>query len=109
MALDQARDKRNCKSLADHNLDAVICRLPENVLLLTGYWPLSSSAFVVFPRDGRVTLLPLETELYAIPDGAADSVMSYRKGVLGAPDPNLVVEQLLREAIRRAGLERARI
>jgi hypothetical protein len=47
-----------------HDLDALICRLPENVLLLTGYWPLSSFAFVLYPREGPVTLIAVENVVF---------------------------------------------
>jgi hypothetical protein len=44
MSLDAVRDARNRDAMRAHDLDALICRLPENVLLLNGYWPLSSFA-----------------------------------------------------------------
>ena len=30
-------------------LDALVLRLPENVLLLSGFWPMIGAAFLVFP------------------------------------------------------------
>jgi Xaa-Pro dipeptidase len=92
-----------------HGLDGLVCRLPENVLLLTGYWPLSGFAFAVSPREGATTLIATETELPLIPEGAADSVRGFRFGVIGAGDPYETVERHLRDVLRSAGLERARI
>ena len=35
--MEPARDARNREAMEAHGLDGLICRLPENVLLLTGY------------------------------------------------------------------------
>lgn len=41
------------------NLDALVLRLPENIVLLSGYWPLNGWSFLVFPRDGKpVCIVP---------------------------------------------------
>ncbi len=66
-------------------LDALVVRLPENVLLLSGHWPMIGAAYLVFPREGAAvcimpdcyraeTLASLEdTEPYFIPFGGYDS------------------------------------
>src|SRR5947209_8563686 len=49
-------------------LDALVLRLPENVLLLSGHWPMIAAAFLVFPLEGRATLLVpacYESEVFA--------------------------------------------
>jgi Xaa-Pro aminopeptidase len=38
-------------------LDALIVRLPENVLLLSGHWPMIGAAFLIFPQEGRATCI----------------------------------------------------
>ncbi|WP_179215991.1 Xaa-Pro peptidase family protein [Paenibacillus sp. MY03] len=43
-------------------LDAVICRLPENVLFLTGYWPVSGIGCVVCPQVGNPVLIATDLE-----------------------------------------------
>jgi Xaa-Pro dipeptidase len=109
MPIDLDRDTRNRVTFAAHNLDAVVCRLPENVLLLAQYWSISSSTWILYPREGEPTLIVMESALDIPPDAAASTVVSYRHGVLGTPDPAESVERLLRDAIRTCGLERARI
>ena len=109
MTLDPVRDARNREVMAAHGLDALICRLPDNVLLLTGYWPVSSFAFAVVPREGQVVLIAVETERQEIPEGAADEVLFYRFGVLGTRDPLDSVQRLLQEELRPMGVERGRI
>src|SRR5207247_4895686 len=47
-------------------LDALVCRLSENVVLLTGYWPVvGRSAAVLTLEHGPILLAP-EMEAYAI-------------------------------------------
>ncbi len=36
-------------------LDALVVRLPENVLLLSGHWPMIGAAYFLFPADGNAT------------------------------------------------------
>lgn len=105
MTLDAARDALNRAALADHDLDAVVCRFPANVLSLTGYWPLSGNAFVVYPASGPVTLIVDETELWAVPDDVADEVVTFSAGRIGDPDLYESIERLVGDAGRRAGLQ----
>ncbi len=109
MTLDPARDARTRAGLEAHGLDALVCRLPENVLLLTGYWPTSSFAFGVVPRQGRVVLIVVDTELADVPEGAADEVRSYGAGILSTPEPLESIERHLRDVLRAMDLERGRI
>jgi Xaa-Pro dipeptidase len=39
------------------DLDALVIRLPENILLLTGYWPMLGVCRLIFPREGPASLL----------------------------------------------------
>lgn len=105
MTLDPMRDARNREIMAAHGIDALVCRLPENVLLLTGYWPTSSFAFVVVPREGQVVLIAVDTERLEVPAGAADEVRFYRTGVLGTLDPLESVKRHLSEVLRTLGVE----
>jgi Xaa-Pro dipeptidase len=109
MSLDPLRDARTREAMHAHNLDALVCRLPENVLLLTGYWPLSSFAFALVPRAGPSALIAVNTEEAAIPGGAVDEVRTFAWGVVSAVDPYGDVQRHLSALIRSAGLERGRI
>jgi len=109
VSLDLARDRCNRDVMRVYDLDALICRLPENVLLLTGYWPLSSIAFVLYPREGPVTLIAVATEEEAIPHGAVDEVRTFAYGVVAATDPYGAVRRHLAEVVHAGGLGRGRI
>ncbi len=109
MGIDAQRDIWNRSAMAQAGLDALVCRLPENVLLLTTFWPLSSFAFVLYPREGPVTMILPEMDATNVPHGVVDEVISYPMGTIGVPDPYRSVHQHLGDAIRSAGLARARI
>jgi len=47
MVWDQERAGRIQEALAESGFAALVCRLPENVLLLTGYWPMNGMSWVV--------------------------------------------------------------
>jgi Xaa-Pro aminopeptidase len=49
-------------ALQEANLDALLCTLPANVLLLSGYWPVVGTAVAVATRDGQVAVLAPEDE-----------------------------------------------
>ena len=50
------------QAMARERLDALVCRLPENVLLLSGYWPICGWVYVVFPLEGQVMCIAPESE-----------------------------------------------
>lgn len=51
------RRTRMRQAMAAARLDVVVLRLPENVLLLSGHWPMIGAAFLVFPIDGTATCI----------------------------------------------------
>lgn len=107
--IDPIRHARNRQAMIDFDLDVLICRLPENVLLLTGYWPLSSAAFVVAPRDGVSYLIAPDTEVAFMPADTALDVRVYTSALIDSPHPLRALGLHLRDILRSAGLERARI
>src|SRR6266508_2051166 len=50
MPRDVERLERIQQGLAEAGLDAIACRLPENVLLLSGYWPMSGMSWAIVAR-----------------------------------------------------------
>src|ERR1044071_2465291 len=49
-------------ALARSNMDALVCALPTNVLLLSGYWPVIGTALAVITKTGFVHVLAPEDE-----------------------------------------------
>jgi Xaa-Pro dipeptidase len=54
---DTAKLDRLRRLMAEARLDVLVCRLPENVLFLSGYYPVVGHAAVVFPLEGEPILV----------------------------------------------------
>jgi Xaa-Pro aminopeptidase len=60
---DDAKLDRVRALLAEHDLDAFVCRAPDNVVYLANYWGMKGYDVVVFPREGDPTLCVLDPQL----------------------------------------------
>ncbi len=69
-------------ALRKHQWDLVICALPKNVLLLSGYWPVVGTGVAVASSEGRVLLLVPEDEEDLAKNGWADEVHTFKPGSL---------------------------
>ena len=77
--------------------DAIVCRLPEHVLLLSGYWPLSGMSYVIYPlAEDPVFIVPHTEESEARQDLGSARILIYRFGVLDAADPAGEIKNLFR-------------
>lgn len=84
-------------AMTAQGLDALICRLPENVLFLSGYWPMVGMTFLIFPLDGEpVSVLPLCDEREAEADIWHGEIVTFPFGILTATDPYAAVAGALR-------------
>jgi Xaa-Pro aminopeptidase len=93
--------------MADANLEALVCRLPENVLLLSGHWPLNGFSFMVFPRDGRPTLIVPHCDEREAADEAWDAELEpFLFGVLAAGPPFQSIAAGLRKTAGQRGYAR---
>jgi Xaa-Pro aminopeptidase len=57
---DDAKLERVRALMAEHDLDALVVRAPDNVLYLTNFWGMKGYDACVFPREGEPTLIALE-------------------------------------------------
>src|SRR3954451_4421538 len=57
---DDAKLERVRRLMAEHDLDAIVARAPDNVLYLTNFWPMKGYDAVVFPVEGDAILISLE-------------------------------------------------
>ncbi len=54
---DVERIKRIADALEQSHMDALVCALPINVLLLSGYWPVIGTAVAIITQGGFVHVL----------------------------------------------------
>ncbi len=101
MPIDHERLTRVRQAMERDDLDALICRLPEHVLFLSGHWPLIGWSWLWFPRVGRpVCIVPhcdsreAEQELW---EARCDA---FRFGVLASGNPYEEIARRLRSALR---------
>ena len=105
---DVDRLDRVRREMVSARLDALICRLPENVVYLTDYWPHHGFSVVVFTKGGKSILFVPEVEVdYA--DPAWTEVATFGWGLLKDGDLYANYRQLLSQAKDKLGLKRARI
>ena len=76
-ASGRERKKRIQAALAEHQLDLLVCALPKNVLMISGYWPVVGSGVVLAFQDGATILLIPEDEADLALSGWADSVHTF--------------------------------
>lgn len=92
------RVSRMKRAMEEARLDAMVLRLPENVLLLTGFWPMIGAATLVFPREGDATLVSPHYFSLEVEASLWHSVPRYyRFGLLDAGDAEDSVFQALRD------------
>src|SRR5215831_641781 len=82
MVRDSERIARIHRTLKAHKLDALVCSLPSNVRLTSGYWPVIGNAIAVATRDGIVAVLAPHDETEFATSGWADVLRFFSSGSL---------------------------
>jgi Xaa-Pro aminopeptidase len=82
MRRDTERIERLSRALQKAELNALVCALPVNVLMLSGYWPVVGTSLAVATKDGHVVLIVPEDEKELAQTGWADEVLTFAGGSL---------------------------
>jgi Xaa-Pro aminopeptidase len=105
MLPDASRISRLQDAMGAEGWDALVCALPMNVLLLTGYWPIVGLSIAIATRDGEVVVLAPEDEANLAGHGWG-RVRPFVAGSLEEILPAVqAVRPALREVIGELGLE----
>jgi Xaa-Pro aminopeptidase len=103
-ANERERIERLQKKMVEAELDALVCRLPENVVYLTDYWPHHGFSFAILPREGKPLLFVPEVEVeYTKPEWA--DVSTFGWGLLKDGDLYENYKRLLSSAAAQLGLK----
>lgn len=91
-------------------LDVLVCALPANVVMLSGYWPVVGAGASVAFADGRVGLVVPEDESELTQSGWADEIRTFRPSSLdrlgsAADAIREPLSQLVGSSPRRIGFE----
>jgi len=107
---DDAKLERVRALMAEHELDALVVRAPDNVLYLTNFWGMKGYDACIFPREGDPVLICLEASEEDAARTAWTSGIRLFKGYdpIDPRPPTARVLELAREAASehgRVGLE----
>lgn len=75
--MDSDRVSWNQQALHDAHFNAVVCALPSNVLLMSGYWSVVGTSIAICACDGPTVLLVPEDEVDLAQDSYADSIETF--------------------------------
>lgn len=106
---DVERLGRTRTALADADLDALVLRLPENILWLSGYWPMNGFAALILPTEGDPILLAPEPEAELAADGWVSDIRTFPWGLVDSGDPFETMGTLLKQAASGLDLKGSRI
>lgn len=107
--MNPMRSEQLKKLLARENLQALVCRTPQHVLMFTGYQPILGNSFCLVSLDqaGKVAVclaVPVD-EQDLVPAGAAVEVKTFAEETMDYIDNTLdAVREPLGELLRSAGL-----
>jgi Xaa-Pro dipeptidase len=105
--MDGERIGRVRDAMAQINMDALVCRLPENIVMLSGHWPLNGLSFLLFPLEGRPLIVVPHCEENESRQELWDAeCRSFAHGTLAAGDAYLEIGEQLKEASARKGWRR---
>jgi len=79
---DRQRRQALLSELEKENLDALVCFVPEDVLLVSGYWPVMASSLAVLSREGALHIILPEDELELATATAEAEFLAYKPGTL---------------------------
>src|SRR5579884_1597155 len=106
VARDAERVGRTRRALEGAGLDVLVCALPANVLLLSGYWPVVGTSVALATREGRLVLLVPEDERALAEQGGADDLRTFHPGSLHRlTDAEEAVAGPLADAARALGIK----
>jgi len=107
--VDMERVQRTRMALEQAGLAALVCRLPENVLLLSGHWPMNGLGLLVFPLEGESVLLAPEAEAYLATEAWVSDVRTFPWGLVDSGDPFETMARLMQQAAADLHLRGRRI
>ena len=106
---DSKRIEEMRSRMAAEKIDALILRLPENITLLGGYYPLTGLNFLIFPYEEEPVLLVPASEKDEASEGWWNNLASFELGTITAGDPYEKIEGLLEDIVAQKGKSWKRI
>ncbi|MGC2448204.1 MAG: Xaa-Pro peptidase family protein [Candidatus Sulfotelmatobacter sp.] len=109
-APDSERRDRIRTALRSHRIDALVCSLPSQILLLTGFWPVMATSIAIFTAEGQVHLLVPEDEEELAERTCRCERTSFRSAQLDTiVDAQTAIRSPLVDLIKKLHLNQSRI
>lgn len=106
--MDNERVSRLKRIMTEAGIDVLLCRLPENVLYATGYWPVIGASLAVVPVNGDAVLIMPYSELdYAAAGWVADKRTFRFINMQAIANPTAQTQALLRDLAIEKGFSKA--
>lgn len=96
-------------ALAADGLAALICRLPEHLVMLAGYWPVIGRSALVIPADGAPILLAPAMEQDPLRRAFVQDIRTFPVWKLGDPAPDESLARLLGDVAVQRRLKGRRV
>ncbi len=110
MEEDRLRTEHVRSEITSAGLDALLCQVSSNVLMLTGYAPVLGQSFVLFPAKGDPTLIVPSAEEALARQGWCADLRTYENATLSQYRSVLdAVRPILEAAISERELDRGSI
>ncbi len=105
---DPERLARIADELRANDADAIICGLPCNIVMMTGYWPVIGNSLAIFTRDGRMQLIAPSDEEDLARRAGLTQITTFEAGSLSdlrtLPE---IIGPKVETAVRELGIENA--
>lgn len=96
-------------ALAAERLEAMICRLPEHLVMLAGYWSVIGRSALIIPAVGSPMLFAPAMEADALRRAFVSEIRTFPVWKLGDPPPDESLARLLKDAVSMLGLRGKRV
>ena len=108
--MDRKRIQRLRRALREEEIDALVLRLPENIVMAFGVWPMNGFSYAAVTAEaGPLALVAPSCEDEEMDGCWADDVRYFTWPRLHMPDPLEAIAGHLRDIAQTHGLTRARI
>lgn len=111
MVQDGHRRDALLAALQEENLAALVCFAPEDVLLVSGYWPVMASSLAVLTQQAALHIILPEDELELAKASAEADFIPYQLGTLERMPGSVAatLQDPLRRLLERIGLDSGRV
>lgn len=97
------------RALTAQRLAALVCRLPEHLVMLSGYWPVIGRSAIVIPAEGDPVLLAPAMERDALARALVTDIRTFPVWKLADPPPDQSLARLLKDVAGQLRLGAKRI